>query len=186
MNIDLTNKRAVVCGSTQGIGRAIAIELASSGANIILIARNEESLIKVLRELPASKTQNHNFIVADFSEPEKLKRKLLDFASENPPVHILINNTGGPKAGEAITADTKEFIEAFSNHLICNQIWTRSSRTSVEGKGSQLPTGILPSPEAFLRSSGQSSSENSQISASSTGIIVESASALESSPTLKP
>jgi 3-oxoacyl-[acyl-carrier protein] reductase len=36
--------------------------------------------------------------------------------------HVLINNTGGPKAGEAISADTAEYLRAFSNHLICNQI----------------------------------------------------------------
>ena len=122
MKIDLKNKNAVVCGSTQGIGKAIAIELASAGANIILISRNEESLRKVLRELPAAKTQNHNFIVADFSEPEELRKKLKNFTSENPPVHILINNSGGPNPGEAVSADTSEFIKAFSNHLICNQI----------------------------------------------------------------
>lgn len=122
MNIDLTGKRALVCGSSQGIGRAAAIQLAASGASVVLIARNEESLRKVLRDMPATKKQNHNFIVADFSYPEELRKKLHNFTSENPPVHILINNTGGPKAGEAISADTSEFIQAFSNHLICSQI----------------------------------------------------------------
>ncbi|MEO6693829.1 MAG: SDR family oxidoreductase [Ignavibacteria bacterium] len=126
MNIDLTNKRAIVCGSTQGIGRAVAIQLALSGASIILISRNEESLRKVLRVLPSTKKQNHNFIVADFSEPEVLRKKLHGFISENPPVHILVNNTGGPKAGEAVSADTAEFIQAFSNHLICNQIMVQA------------------------------------------------------------
>ncbi len=126
MKIDLTNKRAIVCGSSQGIGRATAIQLAASGASVIMIARNEESLRKVLREMPASKNQNHNFIVADFSEPEELKKKLHNFVSEHPPVHILVNNTGGPKAGDAINADTTEFIQAFSNHLICNQILVQS------------------------------------------------------------
>jgi 3-oxoacyl-[acyl-carrier protein] reductase len=127
MNIDLTNRRAIVCGSTQGIGKAVALQFASSGASVILIARNEDSLRKVLRELPATKKQNHNFIVADFSDPELLKKKMHNFISENPPVHILVNNTGGPKAGEAISADTSEFIQAFSNHLICNQIITQSA-----------------------------------------------------------
>jgi len=126
MNIDLSNKRAIVCGSTQGIGRAVAIQLATSGASVILISRNEESLRKVLREMPATKKQNHNFIVADFSEPEALRKKLHNFVSENPPVHILVNNTGGPKPGEAVSADTSEFIRAFSNHLICNQILVQS------------------------------------------------------------
>lgn len=122
MNVDLTNKRAIVCGSSQGIGKAIALQFAASGASVILIARNEESLRKVLRELSSSKKQNHSFIVADFSEPETLKNKLHNFTSENPPVHILVNNSGGPKSGEAYNAETFEFADAFRNHLICNQI----------------------------------------------------------------
>ena len=126
MNIDLKNKKAIVCGSTQGIGRAIAKQFAASGADVILIARNEESLREVLRELPSTKDQNHNIIVADFSNPEILKNKLHNFVSESSPVHILVNNTGGPKAGQAISADTSEFIQAFSNHLICNQILVQS------------------------------------------------------------
>jgi 3-oxoacyl-[acyl-carrier protein] reductase len=126
MNINLTNKRAIVCGSSKGIGKAIAIQFASAGASVIMVARNEESLRKVLREMPVSKNQNHNFIVADFSEPESLRKKLYNFVSESPPVHILVNNTGGPKAGEAISADTSEFVQAFSNHLICNQILVQS------------------------------------------------------------
>jgi 3-oxoacyl-[acyl-carrier protein] reductase len=122
MKIDLTGKNALVCGSTQGIGKAIAMEFAACGAGVVLVARNEDSLRNVLRELPASKTQNHNFIVADFSDPEGLRAKLHNFVSENPAVHILVNNTGGPKGGEIHKADTSEFENAFKNHLVCNQI----------------------------------------------------------------
>jgi 3-oxoacyl-[acyl-carrier protein] reductase len=89
---------------------------------VILVARNEESLRKGLRELPASKSQSHNIIVADFSDPDSLKTKLHNFVSENPPVHILVNNTGGPKGGEILKADISEFENTFKNHLICNQI----------------------------------------------------------------
>src|SRR4030095_8508735 len=126
MNIDLTGKRAVVCGSTQGIGKAIAIEFAESGASVVLVARNEESLRNVLREMSSSKKQDHNFIVADFSDPESLKKKINNFISENPPVHILVNNTGGPKPGEAYKADISEFENTFRSHLICNQILVQS------------------------------------------------------------
>jgi len=122
MNIDLTNNTAVVCGSTQGIGKAIALQFAASGANVILVSRNEERLREVLRELSKAKTQNHSFIVADFSDPENLKNKLYNYTSEHPPVHILVNNTGGPKIGEALKAETSEFTDAFRNHLVCNQI----------------------------------------------------------------
>ena len=122
MNVSLENKNAVVCGSTQGIGKAIAMQFAASGANVVLIARNEELLRSVLRGLPASKNQNHNFIAVDFSEPESLRTKIKNFVAENPPVHILVNNTGGPKSGEAYKAGTDEYESAFKNHLICNQI----------------------------------------------------------------
>lgn len=126
MKIDLTGKNAVVCGSTQGIGRAIAIQFAASGANVVLVARSEESLRSVLREMPASKSQNHNFIVADFSEPEILRKKMKNFTSENKPVHILVNNTGGPKGGDIHKADTSEFENTFRNHLICNHIMVQA------------------------------------------------------------
>jgi 3-oxoacyl-[acyl-carrier protein] reductase len=126
MKIDLSGKNSVVCGSTQGIGKAIAVQFAASGANVVLVARNEESLRSVLREMPAAKNQNHNFIVADFNEPEILRQKMKNFASENPPVHILVNNTGGPKGGDIHKADTSEFENTFRNHLICNQIMVQA------------------------------------------------------------
>lgn len=122
MKIDLTGRNAVVCGSTQGIGKAIATQFAASGASVVLVARNEDSLRSVLREMSATKKQNHNFIVADFNEPELLRQKMKNFSSENPPVHILVNNTGGPKGGEIHKAETSEFENAFRNHVICNQI----------------------------------------------------------------
>lgn len=122
MEVSLKNKNAIVCGSTQGIGKAIALQFAASGANVTLIARNEQKLREVLRRLTASKEQKHNFMVADFSEPEILRKKIHNFVSENPPVHILVNNTGGPDTGLAINARTDEYEIAFRKHLICNQI----------------------------------------------------------------
>lgn len=123
MNLDLTEKRAIVCGSTQGIGKASAIELALLGADVTLVARDEEKLKAVLKELnPKGK---HSYVVADFSNPDLLKTKITEFASKNP-IHILINNTGGPPAGLAIDAQTEEFVRAFSNHLLCNQIMVQA------------------------------------------------------------
>ena len=66
MNLNLSGKTAMVCGSTQGIGKASAIELALLGANIILVARNEESLKASLKDLDISKGQKHTFLCADF------------------------------------------------------------------------------------------------------------------------
>lgn len=125
MNLDLSGKRAVVCGSTQGIGKASAIELALLGAEVTLIARNEESLIATLKELPTPKGQRHGYLIADFDYPVRLKETITRFV-QNHIVHILINNTGGPPAGQAIDASPEEFIKAFSSHLICNQIMAQA------------------------------------------------------------
>ncbi|HEX9653930.1 MAG TPA: SDR family oxidoreductase [bacterium] len=126
MKIDLTGKRAVVCGSTQGIGRAVANELAKSGATVILIARNSESLLKVRSELSVAAGQSHDFIAADFSDAVAVQEKIATFVATNPPVHVLVNNTGGPPAGPVLTAQPEEFARAFSNHLICSHILTQA------------------------------------------------------------
>lgn len=121
MNIDLTGKSALVCGSTQGIGKATAIELALLGASVTLLARNETALKEVLKELSSDDTQLHGYLVADFSDPDHLKKVVGDFVKDHH-IEILINNTGGPPGGRAIDAEPSEFSQAFSNHLICNQI----------------------------------------------------------------
>lgn len=121
MNLDLRGKRAVVGGSTQGIGKASAIELALLGATVTLLARNEEMLKAVVKELPTPADQVHDYLVADFTHPDQLKSVIKEFVMNNP-VQILINNTGGPPAGQAIDAAPEEFIKAFTSHLICNQI----------------------------------------------------------------
>jgi len=121
MNLDLSGKRAVVCGSSQGIGKAAAMELASLGANVTLIARDEARLKSVLQELADDEGQQHNYLVADFNQPEQLGVIIQEFARENP-VHILVNNTGGPPAGPALEAKPAEFIRAFLAHLLCNQV----------------------------------------------------------------
>lgn len=125
MNLNLKGKRALVCGSTQGIGRASAYELAELGASVTLMARNEDKLKETIAMLPTSATQHHNYIVADFHFPDEVRLKIEAFTA-NTVVHILVNNTGGPAGGQAIDATTDDFMKAFSAHLLCNQILTQA------------------------------------------------------------
>lgn len=125
MNLSLEGKWAVVCGSTQGIGLAIAEELALLGANCILMARNESALKEAIAKLDISNRQLHAYHVADFSKPEQVKSGIMEIVSARP-IHILINNTGGPPAGPAIDAREEEFISAFNQHLICNHILVKA------------------------------------------------------------
>jgi len=118
----MNNKHALVCGSSKGIGASTAIELSKLGVSITLLARDKDSLANVLKKLDTSSNQAHSFILADFDDPIELKSKINNYVTNNPPIHILINNSGGPKPGPIINANTEDFITAFNRHLICNHI----------------------------------------------------------------
>ena len=118
MDLNLSGKTALVCGSTQGIGCAVAHELAQLGANIVLLARDEQKLKNVQSALLKEGNQQHYYIKGDFNEPQQLKNKIDDFIARVSPVHILINNTGGPPGGPIATAKSDEFVNAFNLHLI--------------------------------------------------------------------
>ncbi len=132
MNLNLSGKTAVVCGSTQGIGKAAAMELANMGASLILVSRNEDKLKKVITEMPSP--EKHAYLSVDFSNPEDLKNKFNDFIADKN-VHILVNNTGGPAGGPANAADTSEFIMAFNQHLICNHILVQALKDKMKVAG---------------------------------------------------
>ena len=122
MILSLENKHALVCGSTQGIGKAIAAELAGLGASVTLVARNEDELKKTCKELPTPFKQKHDYIAADFSRPDELKSKVEHYLKSKGNVHVLINNTGGPSGGTITEAKPEEFFSTFTNHLICNHL----------------------------------------------------------------
>jgi 3-oxoacyl-[acyl-carrier protein] reductase len=122
MNLSITGKRAIVCGSTQGIGKAAAIELALLGAEITLVARNEEALKKAVTELDTAQHQKHRFLIADFDHPSEVATVIRKHVASNGPVHILVNNTGGPPGGPIVAAQAAQFEKAFANHLLCNHL----------------------------------------------------------------
>ena len=119
MNLSLRNKKAVVCGSTQGIGKAIAEELSRQGVNLTLIARDKEALENVVKKLDTSLGQSHDYLCVDFSD-DNFENKISDLSSLN--IDILINNTGGPASGPITDASTDDFLLAFKMHLLNNQL----------------------------------------------------------------
>jgi len=156
MNIDLTGKRALVCGSTQGIGRAAAMELAFLGASITLIARSREKLQELINHLPADDTESHHFIVADFTDPDHLKSEVERYLKDHT-IDILINNTGGPPAGQVIDAEPEEFSAAFSQHLICNQLLVKAVVSGMKDAGwGRIINVISTSVKAPLKGLGVS------------------------------
>lgn len=119
MNTDLRGKNALVCGGSKGIGRAVAIELAALGASITLAARSHDLLADLVTQLPNEVEQKHGFLVVNLSDQEDLVKKVRTLALSKP-IHVLINNSGGPPAGPIIDAQPEDFISALQGHLIAN------------------------------------------------------------------
>lgn len=134
MNLDINGRTAIVCGSTQGIGLAAAKELATLGASLILVARNEDKLKAAVASLPGKTDKNHTYLVADFSKPEELRERITEFLKDKS-VEILVNNTGGPAGGPVNMAHTDEFLSAFNQHLICNHIMAQAVKDKMKASG---------------------------------------------------
>lgn len=126
-----------MCGSTQGIGKACAMELARLGASVTLVARNEEALAIAQRELPApgGAAQKHRHLVADFTDWQALREKVAAHTAAHGPVHILINNTGGPPAGPAFEARPEEYLRGFQMHILCNQVLVQAAAPGMREAG---------------------------------------------------
>jgi 3-oxoacyl-[acyl-carrier protein] reductase len=124
--IQLTNKHAVVCGASQGIGRATAELFAQLGASVTVVARNADTLQKLVSSLPAKEGQKHDYLATDFNNPEKLQKQLSVFIQSHAPVQILINNTGGPPSGSMQEASIEALQLAFNQHVVCSHIFMQT------------------------------------------------------------
>ena len=126
MTLDLTGRHALVCGASEGIGRATAIALAAMGADVTVLARRQEKLDEVVAALPRPETsQRHNSVSADVSDGASLRTKV-EALCAGTPVHILVNNTAGPAGGPAHSADPDSFVAVFRQHLVANQVLVQS------------------------------------------------------------
>lgn len=123
MNLDLIGKNALVCGGSQGIGKAAAIELAELGANVTIMARRQEKLRAAILDLDTSRYQRHQYITADFSDYTQVSQILsAHLKEEDITYQILVNNSGGPPAGMLMKAGTDELERAFHQHVLSSHV----------------------------------------------------------------
>ena len=120
MDLDLTGRHALVCGASEGIGRAAADELAALGATVTVLSRREGVLREVVAGLAGGAARGHDLAVADSDDTHGL-RAAVDAVVARRPVHILVNNTGGPPGGPLAEAGLDAFEQAFRRHLLANQ-----------------------------------------------------------------
>ncbi len=132
MDLDLAGKHALVCGGSEGIGRATGLELARLGADVTLLARRDEALRDAVASLPSTGKQRHAYVVADMAQTFALGQSVAALAAERP-VHILLNNTGGPPGGSAHAAGIADYLDAFNKHLIANQILLQAVLPGMRG-----------------------------------------------------
>ncbi len=118
MDLNLTDKTALVCGASQGLGLACAIELAALGATVVLASRSAEKLQSALQQLPANASQQHSYFVLDLSNPAKVRSAVVDLLSTGIVFHILVNNAGGPPSAPMLQTDANDIETAFQTLLI--------------------------------------------------------------------
>lgn len=121
MKTDLQGRHALVCGGSEGIGRAAAIALATRGATITLLARRADRLDAVRATLPSPLQQMHGTLSADVSDLTALRAKIGALCAAQP-VHVLVNNTAGPPGGAAHAATPEQYLAVFQQHLLSNQV----------------------------------------------------------------
>ena len=122
MDMNLAGRHALVCGASQGIGRACAIELAGLGANVTVLARRAEVLEQLVEALPRSDdSQTHAFLVADAGDTEGLRTAVQELTAKRA-VHILVNNSGGPPPGTVHGTEIAAFLDAYRKHLVANHV----------------------------------------------------------------
>lgn len=135
MNLNFSQKTVLVCGSTQGIGFASAVEFAKNQANVVLIARNETKLQEALSKLPTNGEQQHSYLCADFSNPKQLEQVIDTYIGAGGVCDVLVNNTGGPKGGPIIQASLEEFEQTFTQHLLCNHLLVQKLYPIMKARG---------------------------------------------------
>jgi len=131
----LDGKRSLVCGGSQGIGRACAVELARLGSAVTVVARDEKALRNVVTELATVGGRDHQSIAVDFTDPSALQAKVAAHLKEVRAIHILVNNTGGPPHGALMEAKPEQFLQAISNHIVCSQLLVQTLLSGMKSSG---------------------------------------------------
>ena len=114
-------RHALVCGASEGIGRATAFALAGAGLSVTVLSRRMERLRELVSELPASDGQVHGCVATDANDSAGLASAVAALCAKRP-VQVLVNNTAGPPGGPAHAAPIDQYLAVFRQHLVANQI----------------------------------------------------------------
>jgi 3-oxoacyl-[acyl-carrier protein] reductase len=132
---ELAGRRALVCGASRGIGRAVAGELAARGAEILLLARDAAALEQVKSALTTGEGRGHRAVVADMSDTGRLREQVAALVADTGPIHVLVHNSGGPPPGPLVEADPESFAAAFVQHVVAGQVLVQALLPGMKDAG---------------------------------------------------
>lgn len=130
----LKNKTALVCGGSDGLGFGTAVELAKMGCRLILTGRSESKLLDKINKIKTTYNADHQILIADFNDTADLATKI-DALTASTPIHILINNCGGPPPGRLLDADIADLATAFRLHILASHLISQKVIPSMEKAG---------------------------------------------------
>ncbi len=116
---------ALVTGASAGIGRAAALALAARGCRITALARRRDSLESLRGDLLAAGAPQAHALAADLEDRPGLRSAVEAHLREHGPIHILVNNAGGPPGGPLLEAEEEDFARAFGRLLMAPHLLVR-------------------------------------------------------------
>lgn len=128
------HKKAIICGGSQGIGKAISLELLSKGYSVLAISRSEPDL-KDFKTVEGVNTENRfRHLQIDLNSSSLVSSAIQEECRLNGPYLVLINNSGGPLPGSIMQATPDAFRKAFEQHVIANQILVQAVVPSMKSQ----------------------------------------------------
>jgi 3-oxoacyl-[acyl-carrier protein] reductase len=118
MELNLKGKVALVIASSQGLGKAIAEDLAKEGVNVMLTSRNEDKLREVKEEIQAKSEGKVSYFRCDITKPEEIEALIQRTNDELGKIDILVNNAGGPPGGGFEKFSDEDWQKAFELNLL--------------------------------------------------------------------
>lgn len=114
MDLGIKNKRALVCGASKGLGLATAESLAKEGVDLFLLARDVDTLEKLVPKLKALGAEKVFYASCDLLDDDSRNKAIEAVKKAFGGLDILIHNVGGPKASFAEETSPSEWQEGFN------------------------------------------------------------------------
>lgn len=173
MDLELTNKVALVVASSKGLGKAIAKELAKEGANVMLTSRTEETLQQTAEEIRAENAGKVAYFTADITKADDIKALVQETKTQFGKIDILINNAGGPPSGNFTDFQDEDWEMAFHLNLLSYIRLIREVLPDLKENGGKILNVASSSVKAVLPDLILSNTFRNGISGLSKSLAVE-------------